>query len=138
MSGFIIQEFIPCSNRVLRVAVIGSRAVSYWRVGAKDASVTISAGTGARIDTGTDPDLQQRAVDAVKEFVRATHIDLAGLDLLYSDRRGEEEPYFLEINYFFGRRGLGGSERYYALLNAEICNWLDRHGLVLQSCKGRK
>jgi ribosomal protein S6--L-glutamate ligase len=30
----------------------------------------------------------------------------------------------LEINYFFGRRGLGGSEAYYKILLAEIQVWL--------------
>ena len=31
----------------------------------------------------------------------------------------------LEINYFFGRRGLGGSDAYYEILNREIHNWLE-------------
>ncbi|MCG2754079.1 MAG: hypothetical protein L6247_00670 [Desulfobacteraceae bacterium] len=41
--------------------------------------------------------------------------------------RGElqiKEPLFLEINYFFGRRGLGGSEKYYELLIPEIRAWI--------------
>jgi ribosomal protein S6--L-glutamate ligase len=36
----------------------------------------------------------------------------------------------LEINYFFGRKGLGGSENYYRILLAEIRNWLARRNLV--------
>ena len=31
----------------------------------------------------------------------------------------------LEINYFFGRKGLGGSEAYYKILHEEIRTWLD-------------
>jgi ribosomal protein S6--L-glutamate ligase len=30
----------------------------------------------------------------------------------------------LEINYFFGRRGLGGSDAFYEILKSEIDNWL--------------
>lgn len=138
LSGFILQEFIPCNNRVLRVVVVGSRTFSYWRIGAEDAPGFVSAATGARIDQEADPGLQRRAVDVVTGFARTAQINLAGFDLLYSSRAGEDEPYFLEINYFFGRRGLGGSEQYYALLQAEICNWLDRYGLVLSGCADRK
>jgi ribosomal protein S6--L-glutamate ligase len=32
----------------------------------------------------------------------------------------------LEINYFFGRRGLGGSAVYYEILKKEIDTWLDQ------------
>jgi ribosomal protein S6--L-glutamate ligase len=30
----------------------------------------------------------------------------------------------LEINYFFGRRGLGGSDAFYEILKREINTWL--------------
>lgn len=135
LSGFIMQEFIACRNRVLRVAVVGSTNISYWRIGAKDHRSCVSAAAGAFIDADADPDLQRSAVDAVKRFAQRNRIDLAGFDLLFSEGKGEREPYFLEINYFFGRRGLGGSERYYALLAKEICGWLHRHGLSLPSCR---
>jgi ribosomal protein S6--L-glutamate ligase len=137
LSGFILQEFIPCSSRVLRVAVIGSEAVSYWRVGADASPSCISAAAGAQIDVDSDPELQRRAVDAVTRFARKARIDLAGFDLLYADDEKEPEPYFLEINYFFGRRGLGGSERFYELLNKEIHHWLSGHGLSLRSGESR-
>jgi ribosomal protein S6--L-glutamate ligase len=138
LSGFILQQFIACDNRVLRVVVVGSRIVSYWRVGMKNRPSAVSAAGGARIDFDADPDLRHRAVDAVKRFSKTTRINLAGFDLLYSSRRDEDEPYFLEINYFFGRRGLGGSETYYQLLRKEICSWLDRSGLTLNPCEKRK
>jgi ribosomal protein S6--L-glutamate ligase len=138
LSGFIMQEFIESGNRVLRVVVVGSKTISYWRVGAKGNHGCVSTAAGARIDKETDPDLQCTAVDAVNRFAQATRINLAGFDLLFSARSNEDEPYFLEINYFFGRRGLGGSESYYALLSEEICNWLHRSGLALRSCGNGK
>ena len=39
---------------------------------------------------------------------------------------GVIKPLFLEINYFFGRKGLGGSEKYYKILQDEIDNWIKR------------
>ena len=137
LNGFILQEYIPCRNRVLRVVVIGSKAVSYWRVGTDAPLSCISAAAGAQIDTDSDPELQRTAVDAVTRFARKTRIDLAGFDLLYADEEQEPEPYFLEINYFFGRRGLGGSERFYQLLNKEIRRWLSGHGLSLLAGESR-
>lgn len=138
LSGFILQEFIPCNNRVLRVVVVGSRIISYWRVGAGNQQSRVSAAGGARIDFDAAPGLQHRAVDAVKRFAQSTRINLAGIDLLYADHADQDEPYFLEINYFFGRRGLGGSEAYYEMLSEEICNWLHRCGLKLHACSHEK
>lgn len=136
LSGFILQQFVECGNRVLRVAVVGSRFVSYWRIGAQGHGFCVSAAGGARIDFDADPGLQRRAVEAVQRFSQATRINLAGFDLLYPSRLDRGDPYFLEINYFFGRRGLGGSDKYYELLRAEIRSWLRQHGLALQPSRG--
>lgn len=138
LSGFILQEYVPCSNRVLRVVLVGTQTISYWRVGGRENRMGVSVAAGARIDRNSDPDFQRRAVGAARRFAQKAQIDLAGFDLLYSDRGDDFEPYFLEINYFFGRRGLGGSQSYYALLHAEICSWLARQGLSVSSCAGRK
>jgi ribosomal protein S6--L-glutamate ligase len=81
---------------------------------------------GAIIDAQADPELQELAISETNAFCKKTKIDLAGFDFLFSD---EKEPFFLEINYFFGRRGLGGSEKYYQMLIEEITNWLNRKGL---------
>ena len=138
LSGFLLQEFIPCDNRVLRVVVVGSKIISYWRVGPPSRRICVNVSAGAQIDFDSNPDHQRRAIDAVKRFSQATRINLAGFDLLYANRSEDDEPYFLEINYFFGRRGLGGSEAYYRLLHTEICKWLRHHGLALDLCSGRK
>jgi len=56
---------------------------------------------------------------------------MAGFDLLFSSERKNRTPLFLEINYYFGRRGLGGSERFYEILIAEIEKKIDIIGLKL-------
>jgi ribosomal protein S6--L-glutamate ligase len=128
-TGFIIQEYIPSDNRSLRVAVIGETVISYWRVQSNTRNFCSNLARGAVIDTHSDPDLQALAVEQVKTFCSRTGINLAGFDLLFSSRGKSSLPLFLEINYYFGRRGLGGGERFYEILIAEIEQWMDRIGL---------
>ncbi|MBW1899334.1 MAG: hypothetical protein JRI61_09775, partial [Deltaproteobacteria bacterium] len=61
---------------------------------------------------------------AAREFCGITVINLAGFDFLFPANEEEPLPFFLEVNYFFGRRGLGGSEAYYQVLNREILRWI--------------
>ncbi len=131
-AGFLIQSYIPSGNKTLRVAVIGQTYLSYWRIQNNAASFGSSLTQGAVIDADVDPDLRQAAVAAVKTFCNQTGINLAGFDILFSSEHKHNEPVFLEINYYFGRRGLGGSEKFYELLNTEILNWLDNLGLTLK------
>jgi len=127
--GFILQEYIPSENRSLRVVIIGQTMVSYWRIQHEIESFTSNIAKGAVVDFDTDPELQKEAVKAVKDFCLRTGIDLAGFDILFPSGAGINTPLFLEINYFFGRRGLGGSEKFYGILNREIVKWIDRIGL---------
>ena len=129
--GFLIQEMIPTGGRSLRVVVIGQQYLSYWRVQADNEEFLSGVAQGAQIDSAAEPDLQARAVRAVRAFCQMTDINLAGFDLLFTVTPGTSEMYFLEINYFFGRKGLGGSEAYYRILLDEIECWLKKNGLVL-------
>jgi ribosomal protein S6--L-glutamate ligase len=129
--GFLVQEYVPSGNRVLRVAMIGSRTATYWRVMADRAADCANLAMGGEIDTASDPGMQRHAARVVRGFCRATGINLAGFDILVPERAGGRRAVFLEINYFFGRRGLGGSRAYYGMLIAEIERWistLDRRG----------
>ena len=121
--GFLIQAPVDCGRRSLRVVVAGNRLLSYWRVQKDPGVFSTSMSLGAVIDRDADPDLQARGKAVVEAFCKKTGINLAGIDLLFPlDPPGK--PLFLEINYFFGRRGLGGSDRWYAILNREIELWL--------------
>ncbi len=127
--GFLIQEYIPAGNRSLRVAVIGATLKTYWRTGGKPSSFLTNISKGGSIDDQAAPDLQARGAAAVGSFCKKTGINLAGFDLLFSTEDAQSPPLFLEINFFFGRRGLGGSERFYGLLVDEIRSWLRSVGL---------
>ncbi len=124
--GFLIQEYIH-SDRTLRIALIGGTMISYWRLQNREDHLGTSVSKGARIDPDADPELTTVAVKHLQGFCQKTGINLAAFDVIFSaDNR--TLPFFLEINYFFGRRGLGGSERYYQILETEIKRWLDRLG----------
>lgn len=125
-SGFLVQRWIPGGHRTLRVAAIGDTLRSYWRIQSAGDRFGAGVSGGARLDWDAFPERQRRGRAAVRRFMERTGINLAGFDLLFAD----DTPLFLEINYFFGRRGLGGSEAYYRLLIAAIERWLVAQGLT--------
>ncbi|MGD9302018.1 MAG: ATP-grasp domain-containing protein [Desulfobacterales bacterium] len=124
--GFLLQEYISSSNRTLRVVIIGQRLISYWRIQNPEngGGFYTNLGKGAVIDAESDSGLQHKAVALVKQICNKTGINLAGFDLIFSSDIDKPEPMLLEINYFFGRKGLGGSEAYYKILLGEIQAWL--------------
>lgn len=131
--GFLLQSYVPSRNRSLRVAVIGQTQAAYWRVQDDPALFGTSVSAGARIDAESDPHLRQRTMDLVRGFCRSSRINLGGFDLIFDETgqpNRDPQPFFLEINYFFGRTGLGGSERFYVVLQTEIDKWLAALGLA--------
>lgn len=124
-TGFIVQEYVPSNHRTLRVVAIGRRLISYWRIQQNTRSFHANLSSGAVIDSEAQPELQQKAIAAVQKICKKTGIDLAGFDVIFSSESEDPDPLLLEINYFFGRKGLGGSETYYKILKEEIRAWLD-------------
>lgn len=125
--GFIVQQWIPTGGRSLRVVVTGHLIEAYWRNMPTETSGPVNLARGAQIDRTSDPHLIRSAESAVAAFCRQTAINLAGFDILFSTDPSVADtgtPLFLEINYFFGRRGLGGSEAYYRRLIQAIEHWL--------------
>jgi len=129
--GFVVQEPVPAGGRALRVAVVGRRAVSYWRV-RPDGGFAANLSRGAVIDREADPDRMAAGVAAALDFCRRRDIDLAGFDFLFREQETPPTPLFLEINWVFGREGLGGNEAFYALLVEEIHRWLAERGLAVR------
>jgi ribosomal protein S6--L-glutamate ligase len=123
-TGFLLQEYIACQDRTLRVVVIGQQIISYWRISQKSSNFYSNLSKGAVIDFAAEPALQNKAIALVENMCRKTAINLAGFDVIFSSDTQDPDPMLLEINYFFGRRGLGGSEAYYKILQNEIQTWL--------------
>ncbi|BBO90460.1 ATP-grasp domain-containing protein [Desulfosarcina ovata] len=129
--GFILQRFVPGTHRTLRVAVTGKRLTAYWRIQENLLVFGTSVAHGARIDHDSDPLLRQAGLDLARDFCRRSKINLAGFDLIFENTQSQTRPLFLEINYFFGRTGLGGSDAFYTMLKTEIDGWLEDLGLSL-------
>jgi ribosomal protein S6--L-glutamate ligase len=123
-SGFLLQQFISSGNRSLRVTLIGEYKLSYWRTHAEKKIFHASLSKGAKVDLTSDPALRQKAEEWAAQFCRRAGINLAGLDVLFAEEDPRQQPLLLEINYFFGRVGLGGSEAFYRILKREIRKWL--------------
>ena len=135
--GFLLQECISANGRTLRVVVIGQTMVSYWRIQESKANFYSSLSKGAVVDAVSDSVQRAAAEKTARQFCRETGINLAGFDLIFPALSGTEKdrqgPLLLEINYFFGRKGLGGSEKFYALLRNEVEKWLAGLGLFLKT-----
>jgi len=129
-SGFLLQEYIASRNRTLRVVVIGRRIISYWRIQEEEGGFYTNLSRGAVIDSQAEPTLQHKAIALVEQMCHKTGINLAGLDVIFSAEIDNPDPLLLEINYFFGRKGLGGSEAYYRILLKEIQSWITGLNLV--------
>ncbi len=125
--GFVIQQWVPSGSRSLRVVVIGHQMISYWRINPSDQLSPVSLARGGIIDRTSDGHLITAAESVTEDFCSKNGINLAGFDFLFAtdpDVTDPQTPLFLEINYFFGRRGLGGSEAYYERLVQAIEHWL--------------
>ncbi len=128
-TGFLIQQYIETGGRSLRVAVIGKTVITYWRAQPNPEQFKTGIAEGAIIDWQTDPDLQAAGRQLITDFCADTGINLAGFDLLFDETRPKKSPLLLEINYFFGRKGLGGSDRFYERLCTEIDRWRSESGV---------
>jgi ribosomal protein S6--L-glutamate ligase len=118
--GFIVQEYVPCQGRSLRMVIVNRTIASYWRV--QSESFYSNIAKGATIAYDIEPDLVKSAKTIMIDFCNKTHINLAGFDFIFHEKY--RTPLFLEINYFFGRKGLGGGEAFYQMLVTAIKDWL--------------
>jgi len=99
----LLQRWIEHGGKDLRVVIYGDQAISYFRIG--DGSFYNNLCRGGRLDYDCCPEQRQAGMEAVLEFRRHAMIDIAGFDLMFPD---SGRPVFIEINFHFGRKGLGG------------------------------
>lgn len=135
--GFVQQEMIDHGGRDLRVVLLGRKTLSYWRWAPPGQPFLTNVAAGGVIDFDSDPELRRQGEEAVLNFARETRIDLAGFDLLFDHQGDPRQPLFLEINFYFGRQALGGSEKYYRLLNRAVQDWLKENGLKKGKVRSR-
>lgn len=124
--GFLIQRVVPTGGRSVRVVRIGEHLTSYWRVNSDRSGFHTGLSKGGTVDARSDPELKALAEQSAASFCRKTGIDLAGLDVIFDVTEARPAPLLLEINYFFGRAGIGGSTAFYRILRREVRKWLER------------
>lgn len=128
-AGFISQELIPAEGNVLRIVTMGHSSITYWRRPSAPGQIITSASKNGIIDMDWRADLQEKGKIKVKDLTDKTGIDLAAIDCIFPIKEDNPQPMILEINYYFGRRGLGGSVNYYGLLFQAIQYWLAENDL---------
>jgi ribosomal protein S6--L-glutamate ligase len=133
--GFISQELISSQGNVLRAVILGKRIVSYWKRPNRPGQAVSTIGRGARVDKEWRAELQEKGRIHAQSFATETGVNLAAIDFVFSLIDPDPQALFLEINYYFGRRGLGGSQHYYGLLHAAIQEWLGEKGFDPKSVK---
>jgi len=132
-SGFISQELISTEGNVLRAVILGHRIITYWKRPEKPGKIITTLSRGARIDRNWRKDLQEKGRSQAKNFSAATGVNVAAIDFVLPLSHPDPHPLFLEINYYFGRRGLGGSFKYYRLLFQAVQEWLKENGFDPES-----
>lgn len=128
--GFIRQELLNHGGRDLRVVVIGDDIIAYWRLASSPDEILTNVSAGGTVDYRSDPDLINIGIEAVREAVFRTGINLAGFDLLFDCQKKDFKPIFIEINYFFGRSIFNGPDDYYRAIGNAARVWLESHGLT--------
>jgi len=133
LKGFVTQEYVPCGGNVLRAVVMGKRVITYWKRPCKPGQEITTISRGAIIDHDWQPVLQEKGKARALLLSDKTGINLAAIDFVFALAEKNTDPLILEINYYFGRRGLGGTEHYYTLLYKAVQDWLEEVGLDSES-----
>lgn len=122
--GFLVQDYIPNDGKDLRVVIMGNRLYAYWRV-APRGEFLHNISRGAKYELDLDERKKEAGLSLAATLRKLTGINLAGIDVIFhKDDKEGKNPLLLEINYFFGRTGLGGNDIYYRLLNETVEEWV--------------
>ncbi len=134
-SGLITQDYVPTDGNVLRSVIIGEKIMTYWKRPGRPGQVITTISRGAIIDHHWRPELQAKAEGQTRILLKETGINVAAIDFVFDLSEKRPAPLFLEINYYFGRRGLGGTENYYRLFYQALQDWLKEAGLCAKSLR---
>lgn len=114
----LLQTWVNHGGKDLRVVTYGDHTISYFRVG--DGRFYNNVCRGGRIDYELCPAQRRKGSWAVLEFCRRAAIDVAGFDLMFPD---DGDPVFIEINFHFGRKGLGGILGHHGHMLKAVRHW---------------
>jgi ribosomal protein S6--L-glutamate ligase len=131
-SGFVSQALIASGGNVLRAVLLEDRIITYWKRHVLQGSLITTISRNAFVDKDWRKDLQEKGRVQTKIFSQRTGINVAAIDYVFHMKDPEPQPLILEVNYYFGRRGLGGSLNYYVSYS-KPSEWLRRKSSILLS-----
>lgn len=117
----LLQEWVHNQGMDLRVVIVGELTESYFRIG--NGGFYNNVAQGGRIDHDIFPDKQILGRKMSRTLVQAAGIDVAGLDIMFS---AHSPPLFIEINFLFGRKGIGGRLGYDRLFWQAVQTWMQK------------
>ena len=117
----LVQERIDHGGLDLRVVLMGREVFSYFRVGRDPFYNNVSK--GARIEPDLHPERQRTGQAMALGLAGSAGIDLAGFDILFPV---QGPPLMLEINFLFGKKGLGGLKGYNRMYRRAVYDWMER------------
>ncbi|MBI9074504.1 MAG: hypothetical protein JEZ02_03755 [Desulfatibacillum sp.] len=124
---FVIQQYVDHGGKDLRVVMVGDQVHTYWRCQETPGEFRNNVGRGASIDPKGDPALTTAGVDCVLKLKRLSGINLAAVDIMFDKK--EKKPLISEINFVFGRKGVGGTPAFRKLFETAARDWLKSLGL---------
>jgi len=127
-SGFVSQALIASEGNVLRAVLLESTIITYWKRPVLQGSLITTVNRNAVVDKDWKKDLQEKGRVQTKIFSQRTGVNVAAIDYVFPMKDPEPQPLILEVNYYFGRLGLGGSLNYYHLLFQALQEWLHNKG----------
>jgi ribosomal protein S6--L-glutamate ligase len=99
---------------------MGNQIKSYFRIGGESFYNNVSK--GAKIDYDLLPEKQKQGVDLALVLAKKARIDIAAFDIMFPEGGGP--PVVIEINFLFGRKGLGGLKGYEGMYRQAIDGWI--------------
>ncbi|MBI5846082.1 MAG: hypothetical protein HZB23_15605 [Deltaproteobacteria bacterium] len=120
---FVAQKFVDHQGADLRVVILGDALYPYWRVQDDRTEFRNNVGRGARISHDFEPGLTDLGIRAAAMLGTRAGIDCAAVDVLFD--RGSKAPKALlgEVNFVFGRKGMGGTNRFRELFRQAVNRW---------------
>jgi ribosomal protein S6--L-glutamate ligase len=107
----------------LRVVIVGQMTKSYFRIG--NGNFYNNVAQGGRIDHDLYPQKQLLGRQMARSLCTKAGIDVAGLDLMFP---AHSSPLFIEMNFLFGRKGIGGRLGYDRLFRQAVQEWINTSG----------
>ncbi|MCB2227009.1 MAG: hypothetical protein KQH53_10065 [Desulfarculaceae bacterium] len=123
-SGLVLQRLVPYVSD-MRVELMHTTTEVYWRR-ARGGDFRANLCQGGTLVKDGPPEERAAAVALARRLQRAARLDIAGVDVIITP---QGEPLLVELNFFFGRRALGGHEVFLERYLAAVRSWLADQGL---------